>query len=178
MKLQFIEANVYPKERTWHNWLRYEGLYRAQLDVDVYLDHGNQLGPMFLKNKIPTLFCCITPNLAARCYLKWNSNNNNAGLEPLHKSYQNEWSQTHFEKLIGKYEAQTWTKVLNVDSLFSPKLNRLVYISIVEFFGLEDNYDAAQQVHELWYNRQIESEKEMIRDLGQIFDMTFKWPEF
>lgn len=176
-KVAYYQQLVYPTQRTWHNWLQYEWRYRRWLDPTIYLDHANELGPDYLTQQIPTLICNVDLALGLRCYLKWNSSNNGTGIGSLVGEFKNRWSLSNFEKMVADAGAQSWTKIVNVDSMFSQTLDKSLYESIIKFFDLEDHYEAAQHIHSLWYARQIDSEREMINDLNKIFNMEYDYNE-
>lgn len=171
-KLEFIDQNVYPADRTWHNWLRYEWQYRRQLDQCIYLDHANERGVEFLQQGVPTLLCSVSALLGIRCYIKWHSD---ANLDMMYHNYSNDWSPKAFKKLITDNQAESWAKLTTVDALFSPELDKNFYQSIITFFDLEDHYESAQHVHSRWYDRQIKSEQEMLGDLNNIFNMEYDY---
>lgn len=171
-KVEFIEHCVYPNNRTWHNWLGYEWKYRRQLDQQIYLDHANEHGVEFLQKSVPTLLCSVSALLGIRCYVKWRSD---ANVEALYHAYINNWSPKAFKNIVKDNQAESWTKLTNVDVLFSSELDKNFYQSIITFFDLEDHYASAQRIHSRWYDRQIKAEQEMLNDLNKIFNMEYDY---
>lgn len=170
--LEFFEQCVYPKERTWHNWLFYEFHYRVQLNKYIYIGHADELNIILLQQRVPTLLCYMNAQLGIRCYIKWCSN---GGIESLHQRYRREWSPKAFKNLVRDNQAESWTKYVPAGVLFSPELDKNFYQSIIKFFDLEDHYTTAQHIHKLWYQRQVESEQEMLADLNNIFNMEYDY---
>jgi len=162
-KLEFIKIHVYPNNRTWHNWLVFEWKYREQLQEILPIDHSydfKQHGPLEKE-----LYLTITPDLAVNCYLKFNSNLNNTSPELMKKLIAN------FNHLVRRYclKFSKNSLSLNVDILFNETLDQELYQQIINFFGLNYNYDLANQVHKLWYNLHRKAEKEIILDLQKIY---------
>jgi hypothetical protein len=163
-KLEFIKTWVYPDRRTWHNWLIFEWKYREQLNEILPVTHEykfNRPGGPQRKE----LYLRVTPDLAYRCFLKFNTSLNNTSPAWM-KSAISEFNQVTERYCL---EFNKDTLYLDVDSLYNEQLDRELYQQLINFFELDDNYEVANQVHKVWYNLHRKAEKEIITDLQKIY---------
>lgn len=157
-KLAFIKTYVYSKARTWNNWLITEWYYRDFL-------HGS-IGFYHEVNRIDTTPRCIAmltdPDLAYRCYFKFNPNLNNT-LPQDFKRYiarDNEYIQSHKQDNVLTVHSST---------LYNSVLDKDLYESVTQFFNLDNHYDVAQEIHALWYNLHQQSEKKFVNDVINLY---------
>jgi hypothetical protein len=166
-KLNFILNRVYPHSRSWQNWLMYEFRYRTQLQNLIFVDHNEQL-PTSLKdraheyNKI--IVCRVDPKLALRTFIKINSHLNH--ISPGDFIYKIQQENILAQDYLNKHQ-----NVLQLDNtiLYNEILDRNFYTKVIEWFGLSDQYEQANIIHERWYRLHVDAEKHMIDDLQQIF---------
>lgn len=156
-KINFILENVYTKDRTWHNWLIYEWKYRVALNYQLFAEHN------YTKNENidRQLICTCDPELSYKSYLKFNINLNNTTKESF-LEMQNRYSN-------GLHLLKKPYKILDSTILFQKSLDRSFYNEMIEWFKLEDNYDAAQIIHSAWYDGHKRAEKEIVEDLKKIY---------
>ena len=161
-KLEFIKNWVYSPDRTWHNWLVFEWEFRTQLNDCVFFDH---LPHLIDTSKYKTIVMTIDPILAYKSYVKFNSNLNNH----LKHTFIDETAKLNNELLDA---ANTNNNILNLDSslLFNNVLDRDLYMSAIEYFGLDDNYEHANELHKIWFNLHKKSEQELIQDLQVLYN--------
>lgn len=161
--IEFIKTNVYNNERSWNNWITIEFLYRKQLDDtirilhhiiqpkkhDEHLDLLHDTKILFLKiNKV---------ELAVNHYFHINLGMN--GLKPIRLTESiNDWNGT-LDKIIQQNDNPNWL-VLDSDCIYNKQLDYDFYKTIVDFYGLSDNYADAVQIHELYYQAKIKSARD------------------
>jgi hypothetical protein len=158
-KLHAYKRHVYPTNRTWHNWLRYEHQWRVLLNRIIEMKHAyTELTN--INNK--TLILTIDPFLAYKSYIKFNS-------------YCNELTLHGFQSSILTENAKHLTitnkntLILNVDILFNELLDRAWYQQLITWFDLDDNYSTACIVHKLWYDAHKRAEQDIIQDLTRLY---------
>lgn len=160
-KLNFIKFKVYSDLRTWWNWLIIEWKYRRPLDQIIKLNHS-YVDPT--DNDLKTLILRIDPVLAYRCYLKFNSNLNNT----LPDSYvQKTQYANHVHSEIATNNPHV--KLLSTDILYQPTLDRLFYTELIDWFGMSNLYNEANEIHHLWYCAHQRAEKEFVRDIAELY---------
>ncbi|CAB4128605.1 hypothetical protein UFOVP112_44 [uncultured Caudovirales phage] len=153
-KLEFITDLVYPIDRTWHNWLEFEWRYREDLNKIIAFSHG----PLWPTTK--TLVLQVSPDLAYKSYLKFNSNLNTR-------------SRVRFINDVTDLNALNYFGIdhciLNSDVLFTPTLSDYFYNQLINFFGLENLFEHASIIHNLWYDRHIKAEREFVEDVVKLY---------
>jgi len=157
-KLRFIQDKVYFDSRSWDNWLITEWYYRKNLDNLIQLEH---LAWRLRERDLPILNLTIDPELAYRSYLKFNSNLNittNQDFRQYEVQSVVESNTLHAQNVPGSLTMQT-------DVLFRPELDRDFYHELITWAGLSDQYDAANQVHQLWYQAHRRCEHALVNDL-------------
>jgi hypothetical protein len=148
-KLESFRTQIYSSSRSWDNWLWMEFLYREELDEILEFDHRkNQINGVD-KNLVLT----INPELALKSYFKLNSNLNHCTPNIFKK---------FVESASNMSSIRLENKIMNVDCLYQPVLDREFYNNMIEWFGLSDCYQLANQVHELWFEAHQRAEQEFV----------------
>ena len=161
-KFQFIKESIYPKYRTWHNWLEMEWTYREQISTHITFTH--QLSSIKEKsNKCLAVLVTATPEMAYKRYLKFNSNLNNLSPNSFKEFVQK------FNLKVDELKENTNTLIVNSDTLFYPKLDKNLYDSLIDFFQFKSYYSIASELHETWYNLHKKAELELLKDLQEIY---------
>jgi len=156
-KLESFRTQIYSPGRSWHNWIWMEFLYREDLDEVLEFNHR---GP-YIENVIKNLILTVDPELALRSYLKLNSNLNQCTPEVFKQQ------TTQFN--LGTEGQNLENKIINVDCLYQPILDRTFYNNMIEWFELSDCYDLANQVHGLWYNAHERTEQEFVEYVNNFY---------
>lgn len=172
-KLDFIKENVYPNNRDCLNWLDFEWLMREKLDNILYVEHSPQLTSE--KNKDASEHRMVVMWAEPKeCILGY------AKFEPgMHGRTFEEFSvKITQEKIFAKkYETKKKPneKVLSVHAyrLYNPVLDKEFYDQVVEFFEIDNQYNIAQQVHEIWYNLQRNARRQ-----AYTLMQNAEWPDF
>ena len=148
----------YPEHRTWHNWLLIEWTYREQMQPMVHIDHD------YDGDDDRTLLLTMDPEQAYLRYVKFNSLLNYMDRESFEHS--TEGQNQKFHQL-----ARNMPNVHELDAgrLWTGQLPRDWSLEMCGFFGLEDRYDHAQQVHALWYEAHLRSEREIVAYFKEIY---------
>ena len=166
-KLECFRSKIYPPERSWENWLKFEWFYRKELDEILKFDH--KIDP----NCNQCLALTIHPDLAFHCYFKLNSNLN--WLTP--NEFKHRIKNFMIDSTAG-IKAQSSTdkfpdvKILLVNSLYQKTLDRNLYNSIIEWFELSDCYELANQVHGLWFDAHERAQKEFVQYVNKEYTNT------
>ena len=126
------------------------------LDAVLVFDHRRDSINDVNKNLVLT----IDPDLALRSYFKLNSNLNHCTPERFkQQSFRaDKNSINHLEN-----------KMMNVDCLYQPTLDREFYNNMIEWFELSDCYDLASQVHELWFQAHKRAEQEFVEYVNHLY---------
>jgi len=157
-KIDTIAENIYRSEKTWNTWLSHEWRYRKRLDKTLCITHNVPLEDppdskiLFLTlddfEKAITHYYHI--NLSLNCNTPQNC-----------RYLIKEWHEN-----IQNYCFDGITrKAIISDCIYDPVLNYEWYKSIVDFFGFDDNYEYAKQVHEIYYQLR----KKSARDFCEYF---------
>jgi len=141
IKLKFIQLKVYPKERTWHNWLTFEWEFRRQYqtmlkiehdltidnpsDKSIYLRYNDYTKPM-------NHYRCLNPGL------------NGFDVEKFKSLYS-----TH-EDLLNGLQLNENKKIIIADIFWNDVLDKDTYTELIEFWNLENHYEYASRIHLLW----------------------------
>lgn len=156
-----IEQRVYPTDRTWHNWLLWEWCFRVRMNSYIKFSHA-------ASDCSPTdrcIFLTITPDLAYKNYLKFNSNLNNTTVE----HFKSQVEEGNNEIIAEAKKYPTMRLVLSGDRLFSSTLCKNFYRDVIDWFELEDNYAVAQHIHTLWYNLHKKAEQEFVNHITNFY---------
>jgi len=159
-KLESFRTQVYSTSRSWTNWLWMEFLYREDLDQLVVFDHRKDQIDGVDKNLVLT----VDPNLALQSYFKLNSNLNHCTPETF-----KEQSQWFTRNAMRNSPSRLENKVMNVDCLYRPTLDREFYNGMIEWFGLSDCYDLANQVHGLWFDAHQRAEQQYVEYVNNFY---------
>jgi len=161
---KFIMKNVYPYSRTWYNWLYKEWEYRDILNNLIFLTHDIK---QTISSKNKYIIGIIDPELAYKCYVKLNSNNNNQLKQELidYINWHNSYALQHCDEKYGI--------VIDSGKLFTPTLSREIYHQCINFLHLDNNYDNANKIHQRWYTLHKNAEQKIISDLTQMYNIEF-----
>ena len=123
-KLESFRTQIYSSKRSWDNWLWMEFLYQETQQV-IQLEHMWTLVDGVDKN----LVCTIDPELALQSYFKLNSNlfhrtPETFKLDTKHKIRSN----------VNNLSKQSENKIIAVDCLHQPTLDRTFYNTMIEWF--------------------------------------------
>lgn len=152
-KVEFIRNEVYPNHRTWHNWMEFEWLFRDSLNSILKFTHDG----MDVFDELKTIGCVIDPNLAYKSYSKFDTDFNGVGSDQFFQMI------TKHNKFCN-FAQQYYTTFIAVDSgkLYNETLDAGVYDHAINFLGLESKSTHAQEIHTLWYNRQVDAENQYL----------------
>ena len=159
-KLESFCTQIYSSSRSWNNWLWMEFLYREDLDQVLAFDHRKD----WIEDVDKNLVLTIDPELALRSYLKLNSYLNHHTPEMFRE--QSLWFT---KNAIGNSTIHLENKILNADCLYQPTLDRTFYNNMIEWFGLSDCYDLANQVHGLWFGAHQRAEQEFVEYVNHLY---------
>jgi hypothetical protein len=156
-KINFITNYVYSESRSWHNWLAIEWAYRDYLQDSIKFSHDLPKNHS-QNNKIIGL--TITPELALKMYLKFNSSFNNRTIPWFIKSVKFSNHIISKNPNISSYSS---------DQLFLETLDPELYAKIIDWAGLDNLYKEASHVHKLWYCLHKKSEQEFVQYVNQLY---------
>ena len=155
-RMSIIKEYGYPSGRTWRNWLNYERRCRKVLDDILNVSDSTD---MHTTDKL--LFLCLNDvEKAINHYYHVNLSLNNKTKDEV-MIYFNEWTNN----ILGCSMDGITRKAIISDCIYDPVLNYEWYKSIVDFFGFDDNYEYAKQVHEIYYQLR----KKSARDFCEYF---------
>ena len=158
-KVEFICDKIYGQDRSWHNWLNVEWQYRSDLNKLIIFEHNyNPAGD------IKKLVLTIDPDLAYRCYLKFNSNLNNNTVDQFKELIKK--ANDHNIVVSSKHANSL---AMSADILYRPVLDPGFYQTLINWFELEDRYAEASIIHQHWYQAHQRAEKEFVRDITNIY---------
>lgn len=161
-KLSSLKYKIYPESRTWHNWLITEWKFRNQLNDHIGVTHNMDHSNDYSKNLLLT----IEPDLAHRCYLKFNSNLNSTSVDIWKQRITNENTKINN---MARANPQQY-KILATDVLYQPSLDRNFYNELIQWFDLTDNYEQASYAHQLWHAAHARAEKEFVNDIRKFYE--------
>lgn len=161
-KTAFIKNKIYNSTRSWHNWLKTEWAYRSMLDQVIEFKHT--FGSLE-KHKQKTLLLTIDPDLAYSCYLKFNSNLNNESVESFKLDKVATVNSMHME--LASHDSNK--KIISADILYQPTLDRNFYNQIINWLNLDDTYDKANEIHQLWYQGHQRSQQEFVSYISNFY---------
>lgn len=163
-RVTFIQNYVYNEKRDFYNWLELEREVRISLNqifysvhtTDDFLNHGNET--------IYTLLIDTDVNLACRHFYK------------LHPFWSGSpWSkgskQTFIEKILvcnqqnKDYIPLSNEKILRMSSncLNNQELDKVFYYNLVDFLGLDSQYENACKIHSMWRNLNCKAEQNIVQ---------------
>jgi hypothetical protein len=156
-KLESFSTQIYSPDRSWHNWIWMEFLYREDLNKILVFNHRDS----YIENVIKNLILTVDPELALRSYFKLNSNLNHCTPEVFKQQ------TTQFN--LGTKGQNPENKIMNVDCLYQSTLDRTFYNNMIEWFELSDCYDLANQVHGLWFDAHQRAEQEFVEYTNNLY---------
>ena len=162
-KLESFRTQIYSPSRSWANWLWMEFLYREDLDQVLVFDHRKDNIEDVDKNLVLT----VDPELALYCYFKLNSNLNHCTPEIFKE--QSLWFARNAVRNSANHQEN---KLMSVNSLYQPTLDRTFYNNMIEWFGLSDCYDLANQVHALWFDAHQRAEQQFVSHVNNFYKRT------
>lgn len=159
-KIKFLNNKVYFPGRSWHNWLKIEWLYRNKFNSLFRFSHDTLLLRKYYQsaifNKQKSIVLTSSPELCLRVYLKFNSSLNNEGLDGFKSAI------VKHNRIVNKFlSTESHVLALNSDLLYSPILDKSLYNSCIEFLKIEDCYQHANAIHNVWYRLHLTAEKDM-----------------
>ena len=156
-RLNYMLAHPYTTDRTWHNWLETEWKYRRI--ISGLIDFSHNIDQVVLANH--KIAVTISPELAYRAYIKFNSAMNNI-------------DKSHFLRMTSRFNNMDMTdiNVINGDALFAEVLDKNVYNQLIIAFNLDDNYVHACILHKRWYKLHKTAEAAIVRDMARLYNIT------
>lgn len=155
-KLKFIETNIYPKERTWHNWLSFEWKHRIKFNHIISIDSRHHLlddgHALLLQDENQTKAIILSFNDYTECIKRYL----------VIFTQQSPWSLPRIkEEIYDTYNNHiksktnsSFQKIIPSDVIWEDVLDKKFYYDIIDFWGFEDHYEYAAKVHTLWVNCQ------------------------
>jgi hypothetical protein len=151
-KLESFRTQIYSPNRSWDNWLQMEFIYQETQQV-FQIEHRWDLVDGVDKN----LVCTIDPELALQSYFKLNSNLFHCTPEKFKINTKNRINEN-----VYNLSKRSGNKIIAVDCLCQPILDKTFYNTIIEWFGLSDCYDLANRVHGLWYDSHQRAKRDFV----------------
>jgi hypothetical protein len=111
------------------------------------------------------LVCTIDPELALQCYFKLNSNLFHCTPEKFKIDVKHRIMLN-----VNNLSRQSGNKVIAVDCLYQPTLDKTFYNTMIEWFELSNCYDLANQVHGLWYNLHQRAKHEFVEHVNCFYN--------
>ena len=145
---------VYPSNRTWHNWLRVEWIFRNWTNKYIIFDHDVQ---SHFNNYIALT---VEPNFAYKNYLKFNTSNNNRSKSQTIKEID------EYNKIV---DGMKNTTIVDAEILFRDELDKELYNECINEFELDDNYSYANEIHKQWYTLHKNAEVDIVRDITNMY---------
>ena len=159
-KIKWIGNNVYPQSRTHDNWLEFEWRYREAIDPFIHVGHLiRDVGKYYLMTDYPdelmfnkydkVVLAVIDPTVAHSVYKRLNPQLNGTPDQEFKDQIEDqnqatiELASTNKEKF----------KLINSTALYDSKLDYNLYTDIVSFLQLDNNYESAEYIHRLWFER-------------------------
>lgn len=163
-KIKFIKDRVYDDNRSWHNWLSYEWQYRDSLNTAINFSHEITQPAPGSKN----IMAITSAELSLRSYVKFNSSLNNETI-PYYIDSINSFNRTAQE-----FNHNDSVLLIESDRLYQSDLPYDLYDSIIDFLGIENlYYDAAKEIHEIWFNLHCSAERDIVSFLQDLYSKPF-----
>jgi hypothetical protein len=165
-KMNFILDNIYGDSRSWHNWLNTEWKYRNALNEILPYVHKIPPDRRLQDRKIlhsNVIMCTISPKLALRCYLKFNSSLNTCTIPTFIEDHKKD------NLNIIEYATLNNRLLLNADVLYTEVLDRDFYTSMINYLGFDNNYESAALIHAQWYQLHQKAEQEFVTDITNFY---------
>jgi len=159
-KLDFIRKSVYAHDRSWNSWLAVEWKFRTILDPHMTVSHDcwDWEQPTAAKELYLTV---ENINQPLSHYFHINLGCNNLSPSSL-KAQMSAWSN-EFEFLTKRINEFPNKKIIKCDRLFDPALDYDFYKEVVDFFGFDDNYHDAVQVHNMYHQCRVQSVEKFVK---------------
>lgn len=161
-KLKIISTTIYPFEKSWHNWINKEFIFRESFNKSILFEHNHLSINLLPESKVICL--TIEPELTYRCYFKFNSHLNSYTPE---KFIQNAILHNKTSKDLSVKDNRFY--LLEASNLFAYELNKSIYYKMINFFELEDMYDIANKIHGTWFNLQKKAEKDFVEYVKNLY---------
>ena len=175
-KLKFIGENVYGQDRTWNSWLYLEWKFRQELDKTICIRHDNWQWENTSQER--ELYLTSSNYLTAFIhYYHINLGLNNSTPEILLQQMQDWCCEFEFvKKNLHRFPNK---KIINIDTVFDRKLSKQLYQDIIEFYGFDDNYQTACQVHNMYYCSRQKSARDFYNyftseNFDNLMDLVYK----
>lgn len=155
-KFNFIKENVYRSERTWYNWLAVEWSYRTDIDNFINCVHENYA---WEENPNKELYLVYKDHdLPLKHYYHINLGLNSANPQQT-KINSNKWLE-EIKILSNNIDNFKNKKIVFADSIFNKVLPEELYEEIIYFFELDNHYEYAKMVHDVYYECRKRSARE------------------
>ena len=143
----FLKTLIYPSNRTHDNWLKFEWRYRQKIKDTIDFSHEIQdVVDLDKNNKIIVMIS--DPDNALTSYIKFNKKLN--GHTPI--TFRNHIRRDNKNNLEFKLPENSQKFVIESDILYNRILDKKTYDSLVDFYNIENVYESAQTIHELWFD--------------------------
>jgi len=141
-KLEFIQQQVYPQDRTWNTWLQYEWYHRHMLDEGINLSHDYRDWQSLTDQ--PTLFVTFANyQLPITHYFHINLGMNSTTPDQIKTKFLHR--HTVMQE-IKQHQISTFNFV-DGDTVFDSVLDPDFYQQLILTFGFSDLYDHAAKAH-------------------------------
>lgn len=159
-RAEFIKTEIYPKDRTWHNWLNYEWRSREEFSKIIAFAHEHKNRPDDTKRLILTM----SSALAMRSYVKLNSSLNNLTIP----GFLNQIEK--FNKVSNSLPKSDTHLVVNADNLWQETLPVDFYNTITQWAGCSnEHYEQTNEIHRLWFNLHQQAEQDILKYLRRLY---------
>ena len=165
-KVEFIKKFIYPDNRNFYNWIRYELMLKDQLETIIMVAQvmGKHKNPFYNVDK--TILLRSSGEFCTEKFMK------------LHPHYVLELKQENkFDGLNsvigfldgmdsnnGSFIPKEGHKILTCysETLYNELLDKEFYENMVNFFNISNEYEHAKDIHRTWYKCHIRARKECI----------------
>lgn len=157
-KLNYIQDNVYNIKRSWDNWLIYEWQWHRTLNETMVVEHAILPDDYKLHQKNIWLYYDDLEKVVKR-YFHINLGGNS--LSP--RVFKKESKKWNIDNLYAKHESvinKDKLLYLKADFIFDKNLDYNAYKQIIDFFELNDHYEDACRIQEMYYNCRINAAHE------------------
>lgn len=148
-------------DKTCFNWIQKESMnrFRYRNIYNLYIDHT--IVNAIDKNKTNKIIVLLyDPKECYKAYLKFDPNFSHWKNV---KDFLKTQKRQNFENETYELFPPDEKLILNSKDVFTPTLNVNLYKKIIEFFELPYNYEAASEIHNLWYNMHKKAEIDVLK---------------
>ena len=163
-KVNIILSEIYPKDRTWHNWLKYEFKYRQQFNQLLECHHSFNTIDFEDFSKDTYTSIQVSPELCYHSYIKLHSSNNRLS----YAEFINQVDE-HNTKEQGLQKFLPNLTLHNGDILFQEELDYDFYINLINSLGFTNNYKYAKIIHTRWFQLHKQAEKDIIQTFTEMY---------